>query len=672
MSKRIRLIGALLLWCASQLTTTTADAAEIELRVLVIAIGDTSVDPGRAVAEQLLEQQGVAYAVLDSSQTDLTAAFLRNGARGRFNGIILTQSETYLPEGATGFTAEEFAILHTYEREFGVRESVLSGYPATNPSLGLDYGMAAVSWGANLDARWVAPAGGTQIFEYVNTQNSLPTEGFTFLATPRNDPAGPIAEPLLVSDYDPSYGLLFQIHYPDGREVLLSIINNATFFMHTSVLAYEFLNFATSGVFIGAHHAYLSVHNDDLFLPDEVWNPATNSNYPEETYNYRFQASEVPLLVQAQQNFRADHPIAGNLVIELAFNGSGASLSDPLTQAIIANRSQFAFINHTFEALAMDRLCDQSSSSSFWGWWGLWFGGGNTVNGCQVTDVITAYNEINRNLQAWSSYGFPDYAVGRRVLLTDSHSGLNDRRGTVDDLSDDIPFPEGFNDNLGYAATMLGVRTLAADASRVNQNRIQRVPGHSLVILPRYPTSLFYNTTNPAELVSEYNYIFYYRHVDAGLDPCTIPGAICAPRSYQEILAAEATTTLRHMLSGEPFPHYFHQSNLHVYDAEGDILQIDWLDAVVSAYERWMTLPIESPRFYQLGDLAWRVVQAREAQPIGVLDTERNIVSLSALSNATVEVTGLQGGDLRGGQRVGLVPVGLFARNYNVDRALTE
>ena len=58
-------------------------------------------------------------------------------------------------------------------------------------------------------------------------------------------------------------------------------------------------------------------------------------------------------------------------------------------------------------------------------------------------------------------------------LLTDSHSGLSDRLGT-EDVSDDIPFPAGFNQEFGRAVEALGVRLLAADASRENQTSPRR------------------------------------------------------------------------------------------------------------------------------------------------------------------------------------------------------
>jgi len=256
------------------------------------------------------------------------------------------------------------------------------------------------------------------------------------------------------------------------------------------------------------------------------------------------------------------------------------------------------------------------------------------------------------------------------ALLTDSHSGLEDRRGTLDDPSDDIPFPDGFNPALGTAAQSLGIRLLAGDASRPNQTRIQRVPGFDLVLLPRHPTALFYNVTNPTELESEYNFIFHDSYLADGEDPCDIPEALCEPRSYDEILDEEALVTLEHMLSAQPFPHYFHQTNLHTYDAAGNILQFDWLERVLALYEQWINLPIQSPLFHQLVDVSWNTVLAREANPTGVFDSTTGSVTLTADSAATIEVTGVAGGAEYGGQSIASVPVSPEATSLAVDPAL--
>jgi hypothetical protein len=127
----------------------------------------------------------------------------------------------------------------------------------------------------------VAPAGGTELFEYINTANPLPITDFAFAAMPRNDGTGPQVTPLLVDAANPSRTLVALLTYADGREVLLSTITNAWFLLHSQALAYEFINFATSGVFLGGRQVHLTAHLDDLFIANDLWDPDTNTTDPQ-------------------------------------------------------------------------------------------------------------------------------------------------------------------------------------------------------------------------------------------------------------------------------------------------------------------------------------------------------------------------------------------------------
>ena len=263
----------------------------LDLKVLVISTGPASTDPGLDLMDDVLNEVGVPYDVLDSSTDVLTPGQLSAGDHGFYNGVILTNSELFLPDGTgSGFNFLEWDVLHAFERDFGVRESVLSGFPATNPGLGLDYGMTDIIAGNDFQGIWQAPAGGTELFEYVNEANPLPITDFAFAGRPfiiyAGEPRdtggmGPHVEPLLNWRDDLSKTFVSYLRYDDGREVLLSTISNAWFLIHSQVLAYEFLNFATKGVFIGSREVYLESHVDDLFLENELWYLTTNRSGPE-------------------------------------------------------------------------------------------------------------------------------------------------------------------------------------------------------------------------------------------------------------------------------------------------------------------------------------------------------------------------------------------------------
>ena len=1002
--------------------TSSAWAADktLDLKVLVISTGPANVDPGLDLMDDLLNEVGVPYDVLDSSTDVLTPGRLSSGDQGFYNGVILTNSELFLPDGSgSGFNFLEWDVLHQFERDFGVRESVLSGFPATNPGLGLDYGMTDIIAGNNFQGIWQAPAGGTEIFEYVNEANPLPITDFAFAGRPfviyagepRETGIGPHVQPLLNWQDDLSKTFVSYLRYDDGREVLLSTISNAWFLIHSQVLAYEFLNFATKGVFIGSREVYLESHVDDLFLENELWEPTTNTTDLSRTF--RMDGAAVQNTRASVDALRAEHSSAGQFKVDFAFNGSGAvptfrarpdallgSVADTYvrqddpnenfgtrTEGLVRTRTgdakrtllrfdvsglvgstaekatltlftdgydeinakicavtnswdegrgsyntnatwtnrktgirwtasggdfnasscvpfrlrneryvsvditpivagwlagapnngliivgttsgygevslredstskrpslaiKFApelvddpnaTTNTDFRPVADTFLRQQESISNFgnrtkgevrlrtgenkrtlmrfnlagvtgpaqsatltlWSegyeepnakicrvtsswdegngsllsgatWltrrsvtaWSAsggdfdasscvgfrlrnqryvsvdvtsmvnsWLSGATANNGFIIMGTSSGFatvglreettskrpllrvskganldelttsivqnkdafrfinhtythvdmdagagladydfsrSEILQNRDTWTRLGLPAKAENDSVLITGEHSGLRDRRGNEDPI-DDINYPAGINTQLMQAAQDAGVRYLASDASHPTQAAEQMIPGFNLLLLPRYPTAVFYNATTPAENTDEYNYIFHERFLEAGQDPCTIPGAICAPRTYDQILTAEADTTLRHMLSYKAWPHFFHQSNLRNYDGTGSTLLFDWLDAVFDRYEALMVLPVRSLPYYEIGKRTEQRLVARSAGARGTINLTTNVVTLLSDSPATASVTGVAGGQLYGGQSIRSVAFGPAAQEFAVERSLGQ
>ncbi|MGA2011711.1 MAG: hypothetical protein ABSH51_14460 [Solirubrobacteraceae bacterium] len=72
---------------------------------------------------------------------------------------------------------------------------------------------------------------------------------------------------------------------------------------------------------------------------------------------------------------------------------------------------------------------------------------------------------------------------------------------------------------------------------------------------------------------------------------------------WAEIVAGEAARMLRAMLSNDPRPHFFHQSNL-IGGEDGDDLLFDVVDAALAGYGALVAAaPVLQPTFRQIGDL---------------------------------------------------------------------
>ena len=384
--KGINLLISVTMWLAIIIAPTALADNAVNLRVLVISTGDETQDLKLSYIKPVLDEIGVPYDVLNANTQDLTADRLASlngvacnsldaGCVGSYNGIILTISDL-----TPNFTPTEWDILHNYEKDFHVREAVLSGWPATysdpNAPFGiyLDYGLVFSSSGPSYNTQWSVPATyQKEVFESVNLANPLPITAFAFAANPRNDAFGPRdgtvpnVMPLLKTTNGEALVSIVQYKLPNQttpvREVMISTITHASFLIHSKVLAYEFINWATQGVFVGARHVYMAAHLDDLFLGDYMWDPSLKAT--NELYIYRLSSGDISNLVSKQTAFRAAYPTAGAFQLDFPFNGFKAvvdptatklvaNLTEDLVAAVIANKNAFRYINHTFTHADMD------------------------------------------------------------------------------------------------------------------------------------------------------------------------------------------------------------------------------------------------------------------------------------------------------------------------------
>ena len=169
---------------------------------LVVVLGHTRCGAIQATLDDLQQPSAQSLNLSSIVQRIRPAVegLLATGLRGHYNGIVLTQADLFTPSGS-GFTPEEWQRLHAYERDFGVREAVIAGFPALDPGRDLDYGMGTVDVKTSVTGRWVAPAGTGRLFAYVNTANTVDIPEFSFWGIPRDDPNGPQLDSVDPSDF---------------------------------------------------------------------------------------------------------------------------------------------------------------------------------------------------------------------------------------------------------------------------------------------------------------------------------------------------------------------------------------------------------------------------------------------------------------------------------------
>ncbi|PTR12041.1 hypothetical protein C8R31_1191, partial [Nitrosospira sp. Nsp2] len=445
---KFSLLLSAVMWLAATVSTPAFADNAVKLKILLLTTGEVTEDAGYAYIKPVLDEMGVPYDVLNAKTQDLTAAMLASnaggssclaaeaGCVGNYNGIILTDAGLN-----PAFTPTEWDMLHNYQKNFGVRQAVLSGWPATywDPEspfgVYLDYGLVYSSGGASYEGQWSVPAAlSKEVFEYVNVTNPFPITDFAFAANPRNDTttlrdgSKPNVVPLLKTQNGEALVSIVRYTMPNQtmpvREVMISTISNATFLIHSKVLAYEFINWVTQGVFVGARFVHMATHLDDLFLANNIWNPDLNNNDPVTTY--RLNSADIANAVSKQLAFRAAHPVAGAYKLDLAFNGSGAvvdpkaailalNLADGLVAAVMANKANFRFINHTFTHLDMDKAPVPANANCDYP---------------TFTTLAAIKAEITKNRTVWGLLGLPEKSDNNRVLVSGNHSGLKDRKCT--------------------------------------------------------------------------------------------------------------------------------------------------------------------------------------------------------------------------------------------------
>ncbi|MEU0563289.1 hypothetical protein [Dactylosporangium sp. NPDC006015] len=616
----------------------------IDLRVLVLDDGSTGVDMLRAQ----LDREGVPYDALqlaDAGRARITPAFLADSVSGvrraKFQGVIVPNE--------SAVTGTEATALADFEREFKIRQ--IDAYTWANPNVGQDLAWSGVLDGAMMT---VTDAGKAAGFGYlkgtvrIDDRDPAVIESYGYLGTRRE---GATFTPLVTGSVpNAPTGSLMGVYTHDGREELVVTLAANRYQTHAMELGHGLITWLTKGVHLGNTRNFLSVHVDDVLLPDDRWDTTHNCTAGDdcgpgiENTTIRMTPADVQALIAWQQ--------ANDLKLDIAFNGGGsveAGAGDPLTTAMVNNKNQFRWINHTYEHPYLGCVQDFTVSP-----WKCATDGYGATRWTSQADITA---QIKRNIDWAKSKGI---TVDAAELVTGEHSGLKT-----------LPQMPADNPNLAPALNGTGVKYIASDASR---EQTTRAVGNAVTV-PRYPMNIYYNVATKAEEVDEYNWIYTSRaHGGSGIcennpaSTCITPLGANGFDTY--IVPVEARIAYDHVVSTSPAPHYAHQSNL----AEDRILY-PVLDAVLARYTATYTsaTPVVNPKFAETAlqnkrQAAWAAAlrsRAVEAYTLdgrvtvvnrggGALDvpmTMPNGTKVISMSVLGIEVVGGNFGDPYGGER---------------------
>ncbi len=359
------------------------------MKVLVISAAGTA--PSYLATTSILDQIGVPYDRIvltgaNKTALQMVAGTLSDGAgNGRYQGVILETGDLAAYNQATNnypsaLTAAQWAMLRQYQFDFGVRTATMYTRPASTidvngVALDLTYGLTPVSARSTND--YTSPAdspvtatftaSGAGVFSYLNAANPVIVKNaYTYLSTPN---AGTQTVPLLMATEGP-YAIA-STYTGDGWENLAISADGNPELTHSLLMGYGVVNWVTKGVFLGERKIYLSAQPDDVFLPDDLWDPVSKTT-PNDTannsnpkYRHRNTGTDYNSLVAWQTALRANTQTAA-IRLELPFNGVGYNTTDPellnlneatdsLSPAVRANPDAFRWINHTWDHTSLVR-----------------------------------------------------------------------------------------------------------------------------------------------------------------------------------------------------------------------------------------------------------------------------------------------------------------------------
>ncbi len=602
----------------------------LSLRVLVLDDGSPWVD---GLASQLAAE-GVPYqavAMSDPARPVINAAFLSQGGLGLFQAVI---APDYL---GGSLSSSEVTALRAYEATFAVRE--IDAYNWANPAIGLNYAGFSGDL-AGLTAT-VTADGINQGFQYLNGPVPFAQGSYSFVAVPLSATSNPPMPPgasfsTLVSapiQGSPS-GSIVGVFANAGVEQMV-ITSAMNFYLpQFKLLAHGMISWATRGVHLGYNRNRMTFDVDDAFSDDALWDAQNNCTPDEDCPRDADGNSIYPLLTNrmtpADVDFAVQWQASHGYKLTLAFNGANSAPDDPLTQAMVANKASFNWLNHGFEHIFQG--CVQNFTVA------PWQCATDPAGNIAWVTQQQVYDEITQNITVGTGYGLP---FDPTEYLSGEHSGLfRQPQQPVD------------NPNFGAALTQAGIKVIGADASREPGSR---QVGSALTI-PRHPTSVYYNAATVQQEVDEYNYLYTNRANGGGGycedNPAT---ATCiAPldtttgyASY--IVPTDAAFDLSFILSNDPRPFYAHVSNL-----SGDRILYPLLESILGTYNAAFTAatPLQNLSFTAASsDLqnqgAW-ATNGMAANPAVTAYVQQGQVVITNNSGGSVPVTVPEGASVNG------------------------
>lgn len=340
----------------------------VDLKVLLLSADGT--ESGLAAWQAALDREGVPYDARVSYNGQAKVATLTDDVladygtgHAKYQAVILVTGDlghnVDNGNGTTSYlsalTDAEWAALAKFERTFGIRR--LSDFTAPSPTHGLN-----VVGGISQDGRaGTLTDAGKAAFPYLkgpipiaDDDPAAPNEAFGYEGTPVNAATWQtlVAAPTAGAAY-----LGIYTHPEDGREEMVMTLASNQYQSHNQALRHGMLTWVTRGVFLGYQRAYLGLDVDDIFLPDDKWNPVTNTTDYTPEAAIRMAPADVDAAIAWQNRTGLRLNMVYNMGGVDEFGGGAAN--DELLTKFRTVKNQFRWINHTLQHPNLDCTTEQ-------------------------------------------------------------------------------------------------------------------------------------------------------------------------------------------------------------------------------------------------------------------------------------------------------------------------
>lgn len=573
------LLAAAALLLAAPAFAALQPGDRVDLRVLVLSADGT--EPGLGAWTAALEREGVPHDVLIATEAPpITAATLQaSDTHARYQAVVLASGGLYQCSAAGCFSAldfDEWAALNAYQARFSIRRAVAYAYPT--PEYGLNYPFQSGDQAGTV-GQVTAAAG--DAFAYLAGPVPVDVLSWGYRATPlAADFQTLVAGPADAAG-TPSALVGSHTHAAGFEELVVTVASNA-YQLHAMLLAHGMIEWVTGGVHLGYQRNYFMMHIDDIFLGDDRWDMDANT-----TFEDGGQTNPIIRMTPADIDRALAWQAATGLKLDFVFNGGGHEEwkadhggSDAMGTYLLSQKDAFRWINHTYTHPNLDDATEAAIVS-----------------------------EIQQNID-WAKAN--KLKLDPTELVTGEHSGLA-------------------NPAMPAALATTGILFTGSD----NSKQPQPYAIGAATTIPRHPSNVYYNVGTFAEQLDEYNWIYFENCTNTATTTCRT-----SPATWAEYVDSEATIMLRHLLTNDPRPHYFHEANLA---EEGTFYAV--VDEVLARYTTYLSVPLYQPTLKESAQIlaqqaswsaAWKLPEGE--RPVGYV--KDGVIVVSGIDANPIPVTG--------------------------------